>query len=294
MIDTHAHLDFPQFDGDRDETIKRFLASGGRWLLNIGVNTERNQKSLQLAEKYEQIYCTLGYHPEELAEKSLDELLPEVEDFLLKKGKNKKVRAIGEIGLDYFHNPKNKDDQKKLFIKQLEIASKLNLPVILHCRESYEDVFDLISNFEFRILNQISISSAQIKMEEGDDNMLEIAENAELQVPRFVLHCYSGNLEQTEKFLQLPSVYFSFTGNITFPKKSEAEIFQVVRKIPENRIMAETDCPFLAPHPYRGKRNEPSYVRLVLEKMAEIRKISFEEMEKITDKNAKQFFNLEK
>lgn len=257
MIDTHAHLDFPQFDVDRRAVIERFLAGGGKWLVNIGVNTERNQKTLELAEKYEQIYCALGYHPEELAEKSLEKVLLEVEESLKKNGKQKKVVAIGEIGLDYFHNSKNKEEQKKLFIRQLEIASFLNLPVILHCRDAYEEVFEIISK---------SGSS------------------------KFVLHCYGGNLVQTEKFLELPGVYFSFTGNITFPKKNDAELFEVIRKIPENRILVETDCPFLAPQSHRGKRNEPSYVGRVIEKLAEIRGMSFEEMEKITDENAEEFF----
>lgn len=322
MIDTHAHLDFPQFDADREVVIERFLVGGGKWLVNIGVNTERNQKTLELVEKYEQIYCSLGYHPEELAEKSLTELLLEAEKFLLEKGRNKKVLAIGEIGLDYFHNSQNKIEQKKLFNKQLEIAFSLNLPVILHCRDAYEDVYDIISKFSaqggpasgWQTINSKQIQNSKIQKEKNS--------------MKFVLHCYGGNLEQTEKFLQLPGVYFSFTGNITFPKvlkspliplsegkensnppvsplptgqaglilkrdekmSKEVEIFSVIRKIPLGKIMAETDCPFLAPNPFRGKRNEPNYVKLVIERLAEIRGLSFEEMEKITDKNAERFF----
>lgn len=274
MIDTHAHLDFPQFDADREKVIERFLAGGGKWLVNIGVNTERNQKTLELAKKYQQIYCSLGYHPEELAEKPLKELLLEVEDFLKKNGKENKVVAIGEIGLDYFHNSKNKKDQRKLFVKQLEIAVFLNLPVILHCRDAYEDVLDIIS--------KLKIQNSKLNSKSKTFRKKELL--------RFVLHCYGGNLEQTESFLALPGAYFSFTGNITFPKKNDAEIFEVVRRIPENRIMAETDCPFLAPQPHRGKRNEPSYVKMVIEKLAEIKRLSFEEMEKITDQNAERFF----
>jgi len=258
MIDTHSHLDFSHFDNDRETVIKKFLASGGKWLLNVGVNTEQNQKSLVLVEKYERIFCSLGYHPEELAKRSLSELLLEAEKFLLEKGRNKKVMAIGETGLDYFHNKQNKNDQKKLFNKQMEIASVLNLPVILHCRDAYEDIFEMISKFK---------------------NL------------KFVLHCYSGNLEQTEKFLQLSGVHFSFTGNITFLKKKDAEIFSVIRKISLDKIMVETDCPFLAPNPFRGKRNEPSYVKLIIEKLAEIRGLDFKEMEKITDQNAADFFD---
>jgi len=292
MIDTHAHLDFPQFDADREAVIERFLVSGGEWLLNVGVNTERNQKALELAEKYQQVYCSLGYHPEELAEKPFKEVLLEAEEFLKEYGKEKKVVAIGEIGLDYFHNAKNKIDQKKLFIKQLEIASGLNLPVILHCRDAYEDVFDIISKLKTQSSKLNSKSKAF----------------GEKGISGFVLHCYGGNLAQTEKFLQLPGVYFSFTGNITFPKvlktpliplsergKAEGkdiEIFSVIKKIPPNRIMAETDCPFLAPNPFRGKRNEPSYVKMVIEKLAEIKGLSFNEMEKITDENAERFFKV--
>lgn len=285
MIDTHSHLDFSQFDVDREKVIERFLVDGGKWLVNIGVNTERNQKTLELIKKYQQIYCALGYHPEELAEKLLEELLLEAENFLKKNGKEEKVVAIGEIGLDYFHNSKNKEDQKKLFIKQLEIAGFLNLPVILHCREAYEDVLDIMS--KFKNLNSKQISISKIQKSEREENMKIQKKNKEM---RFVLHCYGGNLVQTEKFLELSGAYFSFTGNITFPRKNDVEIFDVIRRIPENRIMVETDCPFLAPNPYRGKRNEPSYVKIVIEKLAEIRGVSFEKMEKITDKNAWEFF----
>lgn len=294
MIDTHVHLDFPQFDADREAVIERFLASGGQWFLNVGVNTERNKKTLELAEKYEKIYCSLGYHPEELAEKSIEELLLEAKKFLKVNYQNLKVKAIGEIGLDYFHNNQNKEEQKKLFISQLELAIEFSLPVILHCREAYEDVLEIISKFQ--ILNSKQISNSKIQNLKGEKvEKVSAYRLLGKNIPtrkemKFVLHCYGGNLVQTEKFLKLPNVWFSFTGNITFPKNEDAEIFQVIRKIPLERIIVETDCPFLAPQNHRGQRNEPSYVRMVLKKLAEIKKVSFSEIEEITDQNAGDFF----
>lgn len=259
VIDTHAHLDFPQFDKDREKVIDDFFQNGGKFILNIGVDKERNQKTLEIAEKNEKIWAVLGFHPE--TESEITEL--EIEEYLIDKVKNNpKVKAIGEIGLDYFHSRDNKkrDWQKKLFKKQLEIAKELNLPVVIHCRDAYQDLLKIISQEEFK----------KMKM---------------------VMHCFCGGLKETEEFLKFPNLKFSFTGNLTFLKEGD-ELLKVVEKIPLNRIMAETDCPFLAPAPNRGKRNEPSYVKYVIEKIAEIKNLDFKEVENQTDKNAIEFFHL--
>ncbi len=258
MIDTHAHLDFPQFDKDREKVIEDFFKNGGRAILNIGVDKKRNQKTLLIAEKNEKIFAVLGFHPE--TEEKIT--LSEVEKYLIENSKNSKVVAIGEIGLDYFHtkNSKKREFQKKLFIKQLEIAKKLKLPVVVHCRDAYQDLLEIISLTEFKDL-------------------------------KIVAHCFCGDLKITESFLKFSNLKFSFTGNLTFLKEG-AELLKVVKKIPLNKIMAETDCPFLAPVPNRGKRNEPSYVKFIIEKIAEIKEADFEEIEKIIDENTIQFFNL--
>jgi TatD DNase family protein len=258
MIDTHAHLDFPQFDGDREEVIKRFFDGEGKFILNIGVDKERNQKTLEIAENNKNIFAVLGFHPE--IEENID--LREVEYYLMENSNNPKLKAIGEIGLDYFHTKDDKKRiwQKKLFIKQLEITKKLDLPVVIHCRDAYRDLLKIISKKEFENL-------------------------------KMVMHCFCGALEEMERFLKFPNLKFSFTGNLTFLKEGD-ELLKVVKEIPLDRIMVETDCPFLAPVPHRGKRNEPAYVKYVIEKIAEIKKMDYKKIEKETDKNAVKFFGL--
>ncbi len=258
MIDTHAHLDFKHFDSDRSDVIRRFFDNGGKAILNIGVDKERNNKVLEIAENHSQIFAVLGFHPEKT---NVD--LAQVENFLKEKCQNLKVKAIGEIGLDYFHNNEKKNIrfQKKLFIKQLEIAKELKLSVVIHCRDAYEDLLKIISQEEFRSM-------------------------------KMVIHCFCGGAEEAEKFLALSNLKISFTGNITFVKEGD-KLLEAVEKIPLDRIMAETDCPFLAPVPNRGKRNESAYVKYVIKKIAEIKKISFKEAERATDKNAKIFFNIQ-
>ncbi len=261
MIDTHSHLDFMNYDKDRDEVIARFFSKGGKAIVNIGVDGETIVSTLELARNFKNIFCAIGYHPHS-ANNKLSEMLKKRADALKEHAiQNKKVVAIGEVGLDYFHNKKNKEQQKELFIRQLKIAKKTDLPVVIHCRNAYEDLLEIISQDEYK-------------------NM------------KVVVHCYSGNTLQTEGFLSLKNLTFSFTGNITFPKKEDAEIFKVIKMIPLGRIMVETDCPFLAPVPVRGKRNEPLYVKYVIEKISKIKEVTMESLERITDDNACSFFNL--
>lgn len=258
MLDTHAHLDFESFDEDREKVIKRFFDDNGKAIINIGVDFERNAKSLKIASENPKIFSSLGFHPEEGEE--ID--LAEVEDYLRENCKNSKVVAIGEVGLDYFHtkDENKREFQKKLFVEQLEIAKDLKLPVIIHCRDAYEDLLKIISKPKF---NKMFL----------------------------VMHCFNANMKETERFLKIPNLKFSFTGNITFVK-AESELLKIVKKIPLSRMMVETDCPFLAPVPNRGKRNEPSYVKFIIEKIAEVKQLSFEEIEKKTDKNAIEFFKI--
>lgn len=260
MIDTHAHLDFENFDKDLDETIERFFEDKGKAIINIGVDEERIEKSLELSKKYENIFVSVGFHPEEI--QSLENF--ETIESHLKKvvAENDKVVAIGEIGLDYFHSKKQEEHQKQkeLFEIQLKLAKELELPVVLHCRDAYEDMLEILSKGEYS------------------------------EIPK-VLHCYAGEPEYTEKFLKLENLMFSFTGNITFVKDDNF-LLESLRMIPLEKIMAETDCPFLAPVPKRGKRNEPQFTRYIIEKIAEVKKVSAEKIEEQTDQNAINFFNL--
>ncbi|MFA6285327.1 MAG: TatD family hydrolase [Parcubacteria group bacterium] len=262
MIDTHAHLDFENFDEDREEVIRRAFDNGVKKIMNIGVDLKTSKRSIDIAEGHENIFAAVGFHPHDAGEKLS---LPADEDIeeLKKMASHEKVRAIGEIGLDYFYykDPEKIKQQKILLEKQLKVASALGLPVVIHCREAWEDLFTVVSKY-----NEIG----------------------------FVLHCYSGEKKDTEKFLKLPNVHFSFSGNITYPKpvsRSE-KLIEAVQMIPLDRIMLDSDSPFLSPQAMRGKRNEPMFVRYIAEKIAEIKEISVEDAEKKTDENAERFFGV--
>ena len=263
LIESHAHLDDKQFDTDRDEVIRRALENGVEKIINIGAGLGSSQRSVTLAEKYENIFCSIGLHPHyfmEYSEKSFDKF-PEFKVL----ASSKKVVAIGEIGLDYFiHDGSTitdaqKELQKKGFVEQMEFAKELKLPVILHCRDAYAETGEIIEKYP------------------------------ELN---FVFHCYGGDAEFTKKLLTQKNIYFSFTGNITYPKKEDAEVFDIIRAIPIEKIMLETDCPYLAPVPMRGKRNEPTFVKYVAQKIAEVKNLDLEEVAKITTITAERFFGL--
>jgi TatD DNase family protein len=276
LIETHSHLDDKQFDADRDEVIRRAFENGVEKIINIGAGLGSSQRSVALAEKYENVFCSIGLHPHyfmEYGEKSFDKI-----DEFKALSLSKKVVAIGEIGLDYFIHDGSliteaqKELQKKGFAEQLEFAKELKLPVILHCRgsrpvapsayreadDAYEDVFEIVS--EFPELN-------------------------------FVWHSFGGRLEFVEKVLAKKNMLISFAGNITY-NKPNAEIFDVIKKIPLERIMLETDCPYLAPVPMRGKRNEPLFVKYVAQKIAEVKNVDVEELARITTSTAERFFGI--
>lgn len=268
MIDIHAHLNFEQYDEDRGEVIHRAFESGVKKIINVGTDEESSESSVKLAEKYKEIHAAVGIHPHEF--NNLENHGKKLEDQLNKLknlAKSKKVAAVGEIGLDYFSHTANfiteeqRENQRKGFAVQLELAKELNMPVIIHCREAYGDAYDILSSF--------------------------VAKNHGLN---FVLHCYGGSAGMTDKFLKLGS-FFSFAGNITFAKPA-SELLEVIKMLPLDKIMIETDCPFLAPVPRRGKRNEPAYLKHITEKLAEIKDIKVKEVIDITDQNARKFFSL--
>ncbi len=272
MIDIHAHLDFDDFKKDINQVIDRFLKQGGRKIVNIGTDLERSQKGWELSQKYPMIFCSVGCHPhlaEEIFKKNqgkkdkIKKDLEKITQCLEKLSEKKKVVAVGETGLDYFHQKKKaiRKLQEELFFIHLKIAQKRNLPVIIHCRNAYQELEDIIIKF-------------------FDQKM--------------ILHCYGGGTEITRKFLQFPWLKFSFCGNITYFKNSETDIFKVIKIIPQEKILAETDCPFLAPVPFRGKRNEPAFMLETIKKIAQIKNKKIFEMEKILDQNANIFFDFEK
>lgn len=267
MIDTHAHLNFKEFDRDREEAIRRFFGTGGEKLINVGCDLVSSERSVELAEKNKNIFATVGIHPHE-AEVLNKEALKKLEELVAKK----KVIAVGEIGLDFFRDLSPREIQVNAFKAQLELAEKYNKPVIIHCREAYVDILDILKSYKKANWNG-------------------------------VMHCYLGSWLIAEELLKM-GFYLGFTGAITYPKKrllkdpfgmnfnTEPEIFNVVKNTPLDKILIETDCPYLAPVPHRGERNEPSFVKHVAEKIAELKGISVAEVEKATSKNARKLFGI--
>ncbi len=251
FFDTHAHLDDPRFDEDRESLIQSFKENNIDLVLNIGSTLENSFKGVELSKKYDNIYCAVGVHPEGILD------LPEnYLETLEKLFDNKKTLALGEIGLDY-HYDTPKDIQKKYFIEQLQLANNLKKPVIIHDRDAHADCLEIIKA-----------------------NLPE----------KFVFHCYSGSPETAREILNLGG-YISFTGVITF--KNANKLPEVAKYVPLDRMFIETDCPYLSPEPYRGKRNSPLNVPLVAQKIAELRKESIETIAKATKENAIKFFCIE-
>jgi len=254
LFDTHAHLDDDRFDKDRDETIIQCQRDGVELILNAGSNIETSVKAIALAKKYEFIYAAVGVHPHDAAE--MDE---ETAGVLAALAGNRKVRAIGEIGLDYHYDLSPRDVQKQRFVEQIDLARQLKLPIIVHDREAHGDVMDIFKK-------------TRIKEVGG------------------VLHSFSGSAEMALECIKL-GLYISISGPVTF--ENARKTVEAVKQVPLDMLLIETDSPYLTPVPYRGKRNYPGYVRLVAEKIAEIKGISFEEVARQTLENGKRLFGIE-
>jgi TatD DNase family protein len=250
FIDTHAHLDFDSFDVDRDAVIQRAIENKISAIITIGTNLESSQKAVKYADNYASIFAAVGIHPSDCAEASDNDYI-EIE----KLAQHEKVIAIGEIGLDYYRMYTDKETQKTAFKKQIALARKLKLPVIVHNRESHQDVLDLL-----------------------------IAENA--GEVSGVLHSFDGSIDFLKQVLKT-DFYLSFTGGVTF-KNSKTD--ELIRHTPVERMLLETDSPFITPEPFRGKRNEPSYVIHTARKIAELKSIKLEELAEITSENARHLF----
>lgn len=251
LIDTHCHLDFPAFEPDRDQVIRRALEAGISYFINIGATLESSAAACALAHRYPQVYASVGVHPHDA-----DTFDGKVEFKLRQLAAEKKVVAIGETGLDYYRNLSKEDNQKQAFIKQIALAKDLNLPLVIHSRQAEKD------------LMQILKSALPLQA---------------------VVHCFSGD----ESFLKecLESGFFiSYTCNITY-KKAQG-LREMVRLTPLDRLMLETDAPYLSPEGFRGKRNEPLQIKLLADEVSRIKGVSFNEIAEQTTKNAKYFFKL--
>ncbi len=252
IFDSHAHYDDEQFDEDRDQIIEEIKNSNVIGVLNCGSSFYGAQKSVELAEKNDFFYAAVGLHPE---------YADEVDDNMIEKlkqlAKSSKVKAIGEIGLDYYYkeNPP-REIQKKAFIKQMELAEELQLPVVIHDRDAHEDTLNIIKKFP------------KVKG---------------------VVHCFSGSLEFARQCIKL-GYYIGFTGVVTF--KNSKKIKEVAKEIPLERMLVETDCPYMSPEPNRGKRNKSNYIKFIIEKLAEIKSVQPSIISEKTCENIKDLLRL--
>ncbi len=271
LIDTHCHLGMEEFSGDLDSVIKRANKNGVEKIITIACSLEEAHQALALTRKYESVYAAIGLHPGNLV-KETEEILDDLEK-IEDLAKKSKVVAIGEIGLDYrgLENDDSKQKQKEFFLRQLSIAERLKKPAMIHCRNAYNDLITLLKAKTYSAKGDIS-SEARYNLK---PNL------------KGVVHCFSGRLSQAKKLLDL-GFFISFTGVIAYARDYD----NVIKEIPLERLLLETDAPFLAPTPYRGQRNEPAYVVEIAKKIAEIKGISFEEVALKTSRAAEELFKI--
>jgi TatD DNase family protein len=256
LIDSHAHIDSPQFAEDREAMLTRARAAGVATLLAIGTGPgpEKLDAALPFAEQHDWIYTTVGIHPHEAKE-----VTPAHLETLASLAKHPKVLAWGEIGLDYFYDHSPKDVQEKVFRQQMELAHAAKLPIIIHCRDAWPDTLCILE---------------QAWKPTGLGG---------------ILHCFTSTLEDAQRGLDM-GFLVSFAGNSTYPKSQS--IRDVAKILPLSNILIETDSPYLAPQPFRGKRNEPAYVAEVAKALASVRDLSVEEIAEATSENFRRFFRL--
>ena len=253
IFDTHAHYDDDAFDEDRDELLSGMAAKNVEYIVNVGASMASSERSLGLAEKYPFIYAAVGVHPDEVGE--LDE-----EKFakLREWTKHEKVKAVGEIGLDYYWDKEGHDLQKHWFMRQMELSHEANLPMIVHSREAAKDTLDMV------------IAAKPLDLSG-------------------IIHCYSYSVEQAREYLNM-GYYIGIGGVLTF--KNAKKLKEVAEYAPLSQIVLETDCPYLAPTPYRGKRNDSSMIAYVAEELAAIKQMPVEEVIRITNENGKKLYHI--
>ena len=253
LFDSHCHLDDEKFNEDRDKLINNLQNQNIKKLVSAGYDISSSKKAIEIAKKYSFIYATCGISPNDVPDNSLEieDLLKEVEQI----ANYEKIVAIGEIGLDYYWNKENKQIQKELFIKQIQLANKLNLPIVIHTREAVQDTLEILKKYPVKKLG--------------------------------VFHCCPLNRELVKEALKL-GYYISFAGPITFKNSKNAE--EIITLVPNEKILIETDSPYLSPEPNRGKRNNPTNVKYTAQKIADVKQTTLEEIAKITYDNACKIF----
>ena len=252
LFDTHAHINDPVFDEDRDAVLRGLADKGVGLVMNPGCSLENSRQAVELAQTYDFMYAAVGTHPD-----TADEVNDEVIEEYRKLCKLcDKVKAIGEIGVDYYYETIPREIQLKAFRMQMELAREVGLPVIIHERNAHDDGMRMVKEFK-------DVTG--------------------------VFHCYSGSAEMARQLVNM-GWYIGFTGVLTF--KNARKAVETAESIPLERIVLETDCPFMAPEPFRGKRNDPGYLYRMAERLAEIRGISLEEVHQITTENAKRLYRI--
>ncbi len=254
LIDSHAHLEMPDFKRDLEEVIQRAKESDVRYIFTVGTEMRDWQRTLEIANSHPSIYAILGVHPHNAKEID-DETYPTLRELC----RNGKVKAYGEIGLDFYRNLSSRDVQLRRFREQIGLARELGLPIVVHDREAHQET-------------------------------LEILRSEKAEQCGGIIHCFSGDYEMAKACLEV-GFSISIPGSITF--KNAESFREIVKKIPLESLLVETDAPFLTPEPFRGKRNEPSYIRYTAQKVAEIKKVSFEKVAEVTTENALRVYRLQ-
>ncbi|MDH5164210.1 TatD family hydrolase [Heyndrickxia sp. FSL K6-6286] len=253
LFDTHVHLNDSQYDLDLKEVIQNAQNAGVKKMVVVGFDRPTINRAMELIETYDFLYASIGWHPVDAIDMTDEDLI-----WIEELTKHPKVVALGEMGLDYHWDKSPKEIQKEVFRKQIRLAKKVKLPIVIHNREATQDIVDILK----------------------EEDAQEVGG---------IMHCFSGSPEIARECINM-NFYISLGGPVTFKNAKKPK--EVALEIPLDRLLIETDCPYLAPHPYRGKRNEPAYVKLVAEQIAEIKGISFEEVAKQTSLNANKLFGI--
>lgn len=253
LFDTHVHLNAEQYKEDLEEVIKRAQSEGVTNMVVVGFDRPTIEKAMLLVEKYDFLYASVGWHPVDAIDMTEADL-----EWIEELSAHPKVVALGEMGLDYYWDKSPKDIQKEVFRKQIALAKRVKLPIIIHNREATQDIVDILK-------------------EEGAEEIGGI------------MHCFSGSEEIAKECMKM-NFYISFGGPVTF--KNAKKVKEVAADIPLDYLLIETDCPYLTPHPFRGKRNEPAHVKLVAEEIARLKELPFEEVARVTTENAKKLFGI--
>ena len=256
LFDSHCHLNDEKYNEDRKELIENLRKQGVKRLVTAGYSIESSKEAIKLSKEYDFIYATIGISPNDVPKtlEDLDKDLNNIKD-LYKEGE--KIVAVGEIGLDYYWNTENKEIQKEAFKRQIELANNLNLPIQIHTREAIADTLEILKD------NKVNRKG--------------------------IFHCCPFNRELVKEGLKL-GFYISFAGPTTF--KNSKNAVEIIKMVPDDKMLVETDSPYLSPEPFRGKRNDPSRVQYIIKKIAEVKEKSFQEIEKMVYENANTIFNL--